>query len=275
MGDDGEVWERWTAISARRRRLVTLLAALVVAGAVVVGVQVVRTGGTPAAPTQGRPGPVLLVPGYGGSRDSLSVLAERLRRAGRTAEVLTLPGDGTGDLRAQVQVLDDAARDAVADGAPSVDVIGYSAGGVVTRLWIAGDGAGLARRVITLGAPLHGTETAAVGGVLAPGACPVACQQLIPGSALLNDVATRSVPLPWLSLWTENDKTVTPPDTAQLDGAVNVPLQRVCPGVEIAHSQLPADPLVTGLVLRALGTSPLAAPGSTDCGRLRAEGTSS
>ncbi len=265
MGDDGGVWERWTALSARRRRLVTLLVVLLVAGAVVVGVQVARSGGTPVAPAQDRPGPVLLVPGYGGSRDSLSALAERLRRAGRTAEVLTLPGDGTGDLRAQVQVLDDAARDAVAAGAPSVDIIGYSAGGVVTRLWVDGDGAGLARRVVTLGAPLHGTEIAAGGGVLAPDACPLACQQLTPGSALLNGVATRPVPLPWLSLWTEDDETVIPPDSASLDGAVNVPLQRLCPGVEIAHSQLPTDPLVTRLVLRALGTGPLVAPGSADC----------
>jgi hypothetical protein len=259
-------------MSARRRRLAVIVVAVVVAGAVAVGVQVVRTGDAPGAPSQSRPGPVLLVPGYGGSRDALSALARRLTESGRSATVLALPGDGTGDLAAQVRVLDEAASDAVAAGAPSVDVIGYSAGGVVARLWVAGDGARVARRVVTLGAPLHGTEIAAAGGVLAPGACPVACQQLSPGSALLNSVADRPVPLPWLSLWTEDDQTVLPPDSARLTGAVNVSLQRLCPGVRVAHSQLPVDPLVTGLVFRALDTGPLVAPVAADCPRLLAEG---
>jgi hypothetical protein len=252
------------------------LAVVIAAGLVVVAVGVAGRGDVPGTPAQDRPGPVLLVPGYGGSRDSLSALAGRISRAGRTAEVLTLPGDGTGDLRAQVRVLQQAAADAVAAGAPSVDVIGYSAGGVVARLWVATeDGARLARRVVTLGAPLHGTRIAAAGGALAPGACPVACQQLSPGSTLLNDLDGRPVPLPWLSIWTENDRTVVPPDSARLPDAVNVPVQHVCPDAVVAHAQLPVDPLVTGLVLRALGTGPLAEPAAGECARLRAEGASS
>jgi triacylglycerol esterase/lipase EstA (alpha/beta hydrolase family) len=217
---------------------------------------------------------VLLVPGYGGSRGSLSTLADRIRATGREATVLTLPGDGTGDLRAQVRVLADAARDALDRGAPSVDVIGYSAGGVVARLWVAtDDGARSARRVVTLGSPLHGTRVAGVGEVLAPDACPTACQQLVPGSALLAGI-DGPPPVDWLSLWTRDDQTVTPPESARLDGAVNVPLQDVCADAVIAHSQLPADPLVTGVVLRAIGTDPLAAPAAGDCARLRAEGGS-
>jgi hypothetical protein len=251
--------------------------ALAVAVALTAGVVAVlaRAFGRPDAPDavrQDRPGPVLLVPGYGGSRGSLSTLADRIRRTGREAKVLTLPGDGTGDLRAQVRVLADAAATAVAAGAPSVDVIGYSAGGVVARLWVATeDGARTARRVVTLGSPLHGTTLATTGGALAPGACPVACQQLSPGSTLLAGIG-GAPSLPWLSLWTENDRTVLPPDSARLPGAVNVPLQGVCSDAVVAHSQLPTDPLVTGLVLRALGTGPLAAPGTGDCDALRTAG---
>jgi hypothetical protein len=51
-----------------------------------------------------------------------------------------------------------------------------------------------------------------------------------------------------------------------------VALQDVCADAVVAHSQLPADPLVTGLVLRALGGGPLAAPGAGECARLRAAG---
>ncbi len=257
----------WTGLSGRRQALLA-----VVALAVVAGVAAAVAGLVPQRPAPARDGvgPVLLVPGYGGARESLSTLAGQVRRTGREATVLTLPGDGTGDLRAQVRVLDRAARDALAAGAPSVDVIGYSAGGVVARLWVAtADGAAAARRVITLGSPLHGTRIASAGGVLAPGACPVACQQLSPGSALLAGVA-GDPGVPWLSMWTEDDRTVLPPDSARLAGAVNVSLQDVCPDAEIAHSQLPGDPLVTALVLRALGTAPLAAPDPGACAAARA-----
>jgi triacylglycerol lipase len=251
------VW--WAGLSRRRR---VLLAAVVLALAAVVAVVVVRL--VPSdPPTRDGVGPVLLVPGYGGSRGSLSTLADRIRATGREATVLTLPGDGTGDLRAQVKVLEDAADDALDGGAPSVDVIGYSAGGVVARLWVAtDDGARATRRVVTLGSPLHGTRVAGVGEVLAPGACPVACQQLAPGSALLAGIAGPA-PVDWLSLWTRDDETVTPPDSARLQGAVNLQLQDVCPDAVVAHSQLPSDPLVTRLVLRAIGSGPLIAP--TEC----------
>jgi triacylglycerol lipase len=257
----------WTGLSRRRRGLLAVLALALVAGVTAAVVQLVPAGDPPVR--EGR-GPVLLVPGYGGSRGSLSTLADRIRATGREATVLTLPGDGTGDLRAQVRVLDDAARDALDAGAPSVDVIGYSAGGVVARLWVATeDGARAVRRVVTLGSPLHGTRIASAGGVLAPDACPLACQQLSTGSALLAGVA-GDPGVPWLSLWTEDDRTVLPPESARLPGAVNVPLQDLCPDTVVGHSQLPADPLVTGLVLRALGSDPLVAPARDECAALRA-----
>jgi hypothetical protein len=77
---------------------------------------------------------------------------------------------------------------------------------------------------------------------------------------------------PWLSLWSDNDQTVQPPDSARLAGAVNVPLQSVCPGVNIQHSQLPDDPLVDGIVLRTLGSGRVSAPAPGDCAALRTAG---
>lgn len=260
-------------MSPRRRLLLLVLAVLAAAG-VLAGVLAAlpapqeRRG--PVA--QDRPGPVLLVPGYGGSRAALESLATTLRGQGREARVLTLDGDGTGDLNAQVEVLDRAAEEALAAGAPSVDVVGYSAGGVVTGLWVArADGAAPVRRVVTLGAPLAGTDVAGSAAALTPDACPQACRQLAPGSSLLAEPAGVGRDVPWLSVWTDRDETVIPPTSARLDGAVNLALQDVCAGVEVGHGDLPRDDAVAGLVSRALGTAPITdAP--ADCGTLRAAG---
>ena len=247
------------------RRRIVLLAAAVLAAAVllVAGLRLVHSDQPgDQRPDQARPGTVLLVPGYGGSQVALSRLAARLTAAGRTTRVVALPDGGTGDLLVQADTLQAAVNDALRAGSASVDVVGYSAGGVVTRLWVDRSGGSAARRVVTLGSPLHGARLAGVGTAVAPDACPAACRQLAPGSALLDRIDRTPLPvgLPWLSVWTQNDQTVQPPDSARLDGAVNVPLQSICPQAVVSHSDLPTDPAVTALVLQALGTTPLAAP---------------
>jgi hypothetical protein len=133
-----------------------------------------------------------------------------------------------------------------------------------------------ARRIITLGSPLHGADLAAVGAADPPGACPAACEELVPGSSMLNRLqataaATRP---PWLSLWTTDDQIVRPPDSARLTGAVNVPLQSVCPGASIGHGQLPTAPLVVGIVLRALRAAAVTLPRPADCRSLQHLGDS-
>lgn len=225
--------------------------------------------GRPPGPAQDRPGPVLLVPGYGGSTGSLDLLASQIRASGRSATVLNLPGAGTGSLIADAALLNAAVNRALQHGAPSVDVIGYSAGGVVALIWARRDGgAARARRIITLGSPFHGTELAAAAQAFVPGACPAACRQLVPGSTLLAGLdLTNPAGLPrWLSLWTTDDVVVTPPDSARLAGAIDVPVQAVCPTLNISHSQLPTSPVVVGMVLQALGRSPLQQPSAADCG---------
>jgi len=279
----------FTGLAPRRRALILgLLAAVLATAGVVTSIALtshrspvrgpVADGGAPltgrgAAPPD-EPGPVVLVPGYGGGRDGLLRLAARIQATGRSAVVINLPGDGTGDLAAQAKALQSAVARQLAAGAPSVDVIGYSAGGVVARLWMVDDGgAAEVRRVVSLGSPLHGADLAAVGQAFAPGACPIACQQLAPGSSLLNRL--NALPLDradWMSIWTTDDQTVDPPDSARLAGAVNVVAQGVCPDATISHGQLPTDPLITGIVLRAIGAGPLTAPTAADCATLRDSG---
>jgi pimeloyl-ACP methyl ester carboxylesterase len=259
-------------VSPRRRALLTGVAVLILVAAVVAVVRGAWPDGrrTGAFPPQDRPGPVMLVPGYGGGTGGLGVLAERLRAAGREPIVVIPPGDGTGDLAEQAAALDRAVVRELRAGAPSVDVVGHSAGGVVARLWVQEhDGAHKARRIVTLGSPHHGATVAAAGAAAVPGACPTACRQLAPGSSLLADLAAP-VPNPpaWLSIWTRQDETVTPPESAELEGAVNVAVQSLCPQVSVSHGELPSHPFVAGLVIDALGAEPLTAPTPGRCDRV-------
>lgn len=263
-------------LSPQRRRVVVAL--LVVLAVVAVGIGAgtfFATRGGPGAlarvgpAPQGEPGPVVLVPGYGGNRGSLALLADRLRADGRTVTVLTLPGDGTGDLEAQAALLDTTVEDLLRrTGAPSVDLVGYSAGGVVVRLWAKEYDADLARRIVMLGAPSHGASVAGLAGAFVPGACPVGCQQLSPGSALLDQLNTGDETPggpAYLSVFSSTDEIVTPPETSRVSGATNVLLQDVCPGVTVRHGGLPNDPLPVALTLAALGPGPVPDPVAGDC----------
>jgi triacylglycerol lipase len=261
-----------------RRRLVVGVVALALVATLVAVVLVLVGRDRPgsesgAGVAQDRPGPVLLVPGYGGSTSALEVLARRLRAAGRDAEVVALPDGGTGDLRAQADALDRAARAEIDAGAPSVDVVGYSAGGVVARIWAADEGGrAMARRMVTLGSPHHGSEVAALAGSLLPGRCPAACRQLLPSSDLLARLNIDETPdgPAWVSVWTTRDQIVTPADSARLAGALNIPVQEVCADSIVGHGELPTDRLVQGLVLAALAPTPPSPPTPADCPRLRA-----
>jgi hypothetical protein len=128
--------------------------------------------------------------------------------------------------------------------------------------------------VITLGSPHQGTEVAQLASELAPDRCPTACRQLAPDSDLLREIPQGTVPGPaWVSLWTSRDDVVAPPSSGRLQGAVDVQLQSVCPDDAVRHAGLPDDPLVAGVIARAIGTTPLAAaPGPSECAMLRRVG---
>ncbi|HEY0166123.1 MAG TPA: alpha/beta fold hydrolase [Jatrophihabitans sp.] len=263
---------------ARRRLALAGCAAVAIALIAVVAAVLASRGDGQAelrvAP-QDQPGPVLLVPGYGGSTSGLNVLAGRLREQGKDVAVLTLPGEGQGDLAAQARVLDAAADAAIRrTGAASVDVVGYSAGGVVARVWISQAGAATVpvRRLISLGAPHHGTALASLGALFA-GQCPTACQQLDPESALLarlNSGPGSEAPAGpvSVSLWTSRDEVVIPPESAVLAGALNISVQSVCPASTVTHSQLPSDPLVAAMVVAQLQPSAPVPLTARDCARL-------
>lgn len=258
------------SLSPRRRRF--LLSGVAVLGAVVViavGVTVVRGLADEPRAAQDEPGPVLLVPGYAGDVDSLEPLDAELRALGRRTVIVRPADGGTGDLKAQADRLGAVAAQTLARSeASSVDVVGYSAGGVVARLWVKdGDGGRLARRVLTLGSPHHGSDVAALA-TEAAGSCPTACEQLVPDSDLLRRLnASDETPdgPRWITVRSTSDTVVTPTDSASLSGALDVLVQQVCPGSTVAHGQLPSDPVVRGLLASALGTAAPALPEDVSC----------
>jgi triacylglycerol lipase len=261
-------------LSPARRRVVLLVLALVLVGAAVLTAFLLARPGTdaPEPVAQDRPGPVLLIPGYGGSTEGLQRLADRLTGTGRDATVVGLPGDGTGDLTEAAGALDAAATAAMArTGERTVDLVGFSAGGLVARIWVADGHADVVRRVLTLGSPHHGTSLAGIAGSLAPSQCPVGCRQLAADSELLADLnagdETPEGPS-WVSVWTTQDRTVTPPDSARLAGALNLPVQSVCADAQVGHGDLPTDPLVQRMVLEELAAGDPVPLGPADCARL-------
>src|SRR3954452_963796 len=126
-------------MSPRRRLVVAAAALLLVLVAGVVAVRALIGSAeaaqpAPSATARQEPGPVLLLPGYGGRTKSLERRAARLRKAtGRDVRVVRAVGNGTGDLTAQARALETTVGGLLTAGAPSVDVVGYSAGGGVAR----------------------------------------------------------------------------------------------------------------------------------------------
>ena len=256
---------------ARRRFVVGLVVLTLSVGAVVVVGTLVRGGDDVQPVAQDRLGPVLLVPGYGGSTTSLQVLADALGDAGRDARLVPPQGSGAEDLRDQAADLGSEVDDVLEEtGASSVDLVGYSAGGVVVRIYVTElGGDSTVRRAVTLASPHHGTDLAELGGLLGQQACPDACRQLAPDSDLLRrlNAGDESPAGPtWAALWTVDDKTVVPPDSGSLAGALGFSVQSICPDLSVAHADVPRTPVVIEMVEAVLGRSAPVVPQKTLCG---------
>ena len=229
----------FASMSPARRRFVLGVLGLLVLATVVTTALVAHAdrAATVRPVAQDRPGPSCSCPGTAARCTSLATLAAALRRAGRDVTLVDLPGGGTGDLRHQAQ--------GPGGGGPGRRSL---AGGVLRRRDrllrrrrrrpALGPGLrrrGLARRVVTLGSPQHGTELAGLAVDVAPSECPTACQQLAPDSTLLRGLnagdETPAGPEFVLDLDDRRPVVVTPPDSASLAGALDITVQSVCPGV--------------------------------------------
>jgi pimeloyl-ACP methyl ester carboxylesterase len=199
-------------------------------------------------------GPVLLIPGYGGGTQPLQAMSSTLRAQGVVHEIINID-DGTGDLTLYAQRVIARAQQLVAGGSPSVDLIGFSAGGVIAR--IAGTdtvGRPLIRRIATVGTPHEGTQVAAIGALF--GQCPPACQQLDPDSELLKELPPASSSDRYLTVWSRSDDVVRPPESSALKNANEVIVQDVCNRV-VGHDAVMRDPVTLTSIPAFLADSAL------------------
>lgn len=260
-----------------RRVVISLSAALLVALVIAGAWAFQRHSGEPQPVAEPLP-MVVLVSGYGGDGGDTEPLAEALRAGGREVAVFPPVGDNTGDLVEQARLLGEFIDTEVIDtdtistargDTRSVDVIGFSAGGVVARLWAA-DFAGdtVARRILTISAPHHGTRLAALADL--GGFCEGACAQLVPDSELLAGLnAGDETPAgpEWITMWSEQDRTVTPVETAELAGSLGFTVQSVCTDARTGHLDMPKSPVVLAALRTVLGPDAPVAPtaAEVDC----------
>ena len=211
--------------------------------------------------------PVVLVHGYAGAPSQMQPLADRLRQDGRIVTIVELPDRGTVDIAVSARVVDRAAEDL---HAASVDVVGFSLGGVAARqALLLHDGKVRYRHLVLLATPNGGVRLPDDSGRPEQQHCEPnnACGQLAPGSPFLrtlNDNPDARGRPGWLTVASTTDRLVRPPAVVALIGAQNLVLQQVCPGAVADHGEIVERPAVLGLVSLFLDDRMPSAPTCSD-----------
>jgi triacylglycerol esterase/lipase EstA (alpha/beta hydrolase family) len=224
---------------------------------------------TQTAATQTAADPVVIVAGTFATAGFYETMAGRMRADGFNVSIYQLPNGGTGDIAATARDLAAfVGRVRTDTGAPKVDLVAHSQGGLVARQFIKFDGGGSeVDSLVSLGVPQYGTAIANVGAFFLGGNCAgvVACQQVVVGSAFLNALnADDDTPGPvrYTDIYTAYDELVRPIENATLrDGADNVLVQAQCPARTVGHVALATDGTVYDGVRDAL----LGQPVRLDC----------
>lgn len=194
-------------------------------------------------PGQGSGRPVVLVPGWLDTAETLAPLERALLRSG--FDVWTCspqPSDGRapiGELAAQL-------AESIANRfgrTQEIDYVGFSMGGLIGRTFLQQmEGWRQIRLFVSIATPHRGTYTAYVTSR-------PAMVQMRPGSdflARLNQDLTPLGAAHFTSIWTPLDLTIVPPTSSLL------PVGRAVRVVSPAHAWLPRDPRVQRAVAVAL-----------------------
>ena len=237
--------------------------AAAVAVATTVGLVVAPTAPAGAAPAKD---PVIIVGGMatGPITDAVYLpLQARLRSAGYTVEIWSMPDYGLGDIHANAARLNTFADSFRArTGAAKVDLVGHSMGGLVSRDYVKTlGGATEVDSLITLGTPNYGTAVASLANFFLLGNCLTitGCKQMTLGSSYLNalNAGDDSIgAVRYTNITTVNDELVLPHTSGYLtasDGNItNVTIQKQCLLRLVGHVALATDGTTADGILDAL-----------------------
>ena len=161
--------------------------------------------------------PVIVLPGYALHRIGLLPLAAYLRRRQKRIVWAVNNPSWRDDIPAFARALSRTVeRLCEASGSAQVDIVGHSMGGIVAAHYINHTGgAGIVRRLVTLGTPWQGT-TMHIFGVGRQ------CHGLAPGSDEI--AAATPVAAAVTALWSRTDAIILPPESATFEGARPVEL---------------------------------------------------
>nr|WP_241833244.1 alpha/beta fold hydrolase [Streptomyces caatingaensis] len=201
----------------------------------------------PPDPPQERP-PVLLLHGFLDNRSVFVLLRHSLRRHGWGQVASLNYSPFTRDLRAAATALGRHVEELCArTGAPRVDVVGHSLGGLMARYHVQRQGGDArVRTLVTLGTPHAGTRVAPLASVH-----PVV-RQMRPDSDVIAELA-RPAPgcrTRFVSFWSDLDQIMTPVETARIDHPDLVVRNIRVTGV--GHLALPVHGTVAAGVRQAL-----------------------
>jgi pimeloyl-ACP methyl ester carboxylesterase len=194
------------------------------------------------SPAAGPRLPVVLVHGYVCNRGVWRPLARALRARGeRVCAASYEPVYGSIETAVpQLAEQIDAALDA--GGASRVVLVAHSMGGLVVRAYLRARGGAKVARVVTFGAPHHGSVHAHLGAG-------ENAREMEPGSAWLEGLATAErsgLAAPLVSIYSHHDNFVAPQSSAAHPHARNVALAGV------GHVTMHFSRAVRAIVLREI-----------------------
>jgi triacylglycerol esterase/lipase EstA (alpha/beta hydrolase family) len=229
-------------------------------------------------PTAAHPYPVILVHGTAENMsDNWQAASPLLASHGYCVFAFNYGGtspdpevQGTGDIPASAgELAVFVAKVLAATGAPEVDIVGHSQGGMMPRYYLKFlDGAPKVHALVGLAPSNHGTtidgisalsQDLALAGArdLALGAACVSCTEQETGSAFLTQLNSGGDTVPgvhYTVIETRYDEVVTPYTSAFLTGpdVTNITVQNQCPLDLSDHLEISYDPVALADMLNAL-----------------------
>jgi pimeloyl-ACP methyl ester carboxylesterase len=224
--------------------------------------------------------PVIIVGGTMAPEFYYWELEARLRADGYTVEFFELPKLGLIDIHDGAQQLSYKVADVLLrTGAPKVNLIGHSQGGITSRTYVHDYGPNSVESLITLGSPHQGVHMQS-GTLLELASTvlfsckaatpPPVCAQLLHGSALIKEINQRPAgdPIYYTSFLTSNDVFVNPPSYGFMDNCdrtnaagqalkCNVLVQDQCASNMVEHIGLAGNGVVYSGIRQALEHKPV------------------